>query len=104
LGHGAIVSGAMREVRDLAESAGIPVALTLLGLGALPASHPLNLGMMGMHGEAWVNHTIQEADLLIALGMRFRRPRHRQPENLCMQCQEDSCRDRSGGNQQKRKG
>src|SRR5271165_2642336 len=71
LGHGAIVSGAMREVRDFAERAGIPVALTLLGLGAFPASHPLNLGMMGMHGEAWVNHTIQEADLLIALGMRF---------------------------------
>ncbi len=71
LGHGAIVSGATREVRDLAERAGIPVALTLLGLGALPASHPFNLGMMGMHGEAWVNHTIQEADLLIALGMRF---------------------------------
>jgi acetolactate synthase I/II/III large subunit len=71
LGHGAIVSGAMREVRDLVERSGIPVALTLLGLGALPASHPLNLGMMGMHGEAWVNHTIQEADLLIALGMRF---------------------------------
>jgi acetolactate synthase-1/2/3 large subunit len=47
------------------------VALTLLGLGAFPASHPLNLGMMGMHGEAWVNHAIQEADLLIACGMRF---------------------------------
>jgi len=47
------------------------VALTLLGLGAFPASHPLNLGMMGMHGESWVNHTIQEADLLLALGMRF---------------------------------
>ena len=61
----------MREVRDFAERAGIPVALTLLGLGALPASHPLNLGMMGMHGEAWVNHTIQEADLLMAFGMRF---------------------------------
>jgi acetolactate synthase-1/2/3 large subunit len=71
LGHGAIVSGAMPEVRDLIERTGIPVALTLLGLGALPASHPMNLGMMGMHGEAWVNHTIQEADLLIALGMRF---------------------------------
>jgi acetolactate synthase-1/2/3 large subunit len=70
-GHGILLSGAMREVRDLAERAGIPVALTLLGLGAFPASHPLNLGMMGMHGEAWVNHTIQEADLLIALGMRF---------------------------------
>ena len=70
-GHGVIISGAMREVRDFAERAGIPVALTLLGLGALPASHPLNLGMMGMHGEAWVNHTIQEADLLLAFGMRF---------------------------------
>jgi acetolactate synthase-1/2/3 large subunit len=70
-GHGIIVSGAMREVRDFAERTGIPVALTLLGLGALPASHPLNLGMMGMHGEAWVNHTIQEADLLLAFGMRF---------------------------------
>src|SRR4249920_470107 len=70
-GHGIIISGAMAEVREFAEKAGIPVALTLLGLGAFPASHPLNLGMMGMHGEAWVNHTIQEADLLIALGMRF---------------------------------
>jgi acetolactate synthase I/II/III large subunit len=70
-GHGIIISGAMREVRDFAERAGIPVALTLLGLGAFPASHPLNLGMMGMHGEAWVNHMIQEADLLLAFGMRF---------------------------------
>ena len=70
-GHGIIISGAMNEVREFAERAGIPVALTLLGLGAFPASHPLNLGMMGMHGEAWVNHTIQEADLLLAFGMRF---------------------------------
>src|SRR5712672_2367390 len=70
-GHGIIISGAMREVRDFAERTGIPVAMTLLGLGAFPASHPLNLGMMGMHGEAWVNHAIQDADLLIALGMRF---------------------------------
>ncbi len=70
-GHGILVSGAMQEARELAERTGIPVAMTLLGLGALPASHPLNLGMMGMHGEAWVNHTIQDADLLIAVGMRF---------------------------------
>ena len=70
-GHGILLSGAMAEVRELADRTGIPVTLTLLGLGALPASHPLNLGMMGMHGEAWVNHTIQDADLLIALGMRF---------------------------------
>jgi len=70
-GHGIIESGAMEQVRTLTERAQIPVALTLLGLGAFPASHPLNLGMMGMHGEAWVNHAIQDADLLIACGMRF---------------------------------
>src|SRR5664280_96569 len=70
-GHGIIESGAMEQVRTLAERAQIPVALTLLGLGAFPASHALNMGMMGMHGEAWVNHAIQEADLLIACGMRF---------------------------------
>ncbi len=70
-GHGVIESGAMEQIRTLAERAQIPVALTLLGLGGFPASHPLNLGMMGMHGEAWVNHAIQEADLLIACGMRF---------------------------------
>jgi acetolactate synthase I/II/III large subunit len=48
-----------------------PIAMTLLGIGGIPASHPLNLGMMGMHGEAWVNTAIQEADLLLAFGMRF---------------------------------
>jgi len=70
-GHGIFKSGAMNELRALAELAQVPVAMTLLGLGTLPADHPLNLGMMGMHGEAWVNDAIQEADLLIALGMRF---------------------------------
>jgi acetolactate synthase-1/2/3 large subunit len=70
-GHGIILSGAMEEVRTFAEKANIPVGLTLLGLGAFPASHPLSLGMMGMHGEAWLNTTIQEADLLLAFGMRF---------------------------------
>jgi acetolactate synthase-1/2/3 large subunit len=70
-GHGIILSGAMDEVRAFAEKANIPVGLTLLGLGAFPASHPLSLGMMGMHGEAWLNTTIQEADLLLAFGMRF---------------------------------
>src|SRR6516162_1593382 len=70
-GHGVTYSGAMEQVRTLAERAQIPVALTLLGLGSFPASHPLNLGMMGMHGESWVNNAIQEADLLIACGMRF---------------------------------
>ena len=70
-GHGVSESGAMEQVQTLAERAQIPVALTLLGLGAFPASHRLNLGMMGMHGEAWVNNAIQDADLLIACGMRF---------------------------------
>jgi acetolactate synthase-1/2/3 large subunit len=70
-GHGVLISGAMHALRNFAEKSGIPVALTLLGLGAFPASHPLNLGMMGMHGEAWVNKAIQEADLLLAFGMRF---------------------------------
>jgi acetolactate synthase-1/2/3 large subunit len=70
-GHGIEVSGAGSEVHAFAEKACIPMAMTLLGLGALPASHFLNLGMMGMHGEAWVNTTIQEADLLLAFGMRF---------------------------------
>ncbi len=70
-GHGIIHSGAMEQVRTLAERAQIPVACTLLGLGSFPASHELNLGMMGMHGESWVNNSIQEADLLIACGMRF---------------------------------
>ncbi len=70
-GHGVLMSGAMTELQDFVDKAQIPVALTLLGLGGIPARHPLNLGMMGMHGEAWVNTAIQEADLLIALGMRF---------------------------------
>ena len=70
-GHGITMSGAMSEVRELAERAQIPVALTLLGKGAMPEDHPLVIGMMGMHGEASSNLAIQEADLLIALGMRF---------------------------------
>jgi len=70
-GHGVMQSGAERELLAFAERAHIPIAVTLLGIGGVPASHPLNLGMMGMHGEAWVNHAIQQSDLLIALGMRF---------------------------------
>jgi acetolactate synthase-1/2/3 large subunit len=70
-GHGVSESGAMEQLHTLAERTQIPVALTLLGLGSFPASHPLNLGMMGMHGESWVNDAIQNADLLIACGMRF---------------------------------
>ena len=70
-GHGVMESNAMDQVRTLAERLQIPVASTLLGLGGFPASHELSLGMMGMHGEAWVNQAIQQSDLLIACGMRF---------------------------------
>jgi acetolactate synthase I/II/III large subunit len=70
-GHGIVKAGATDLLSRFVERSGIPVAQTLLGLGGFPATHPLSLGMMGMHGEAWVNHAIQEADLLIALGMRF---------------------------------
>lgn len=70
-GHGVLISGAMDEMREFAEKTNTPVACTLLGLGSMPASHPLNLGMMGMHGEAYCNMAIQRSDLLIALGMRF---------------------------------
>ena len=70
-GHGIMVSGAMRVFDKFVHAGNLPVAMTLLGIGSFPASDPLNLGMMGMHGEAWVNHAIQEADLLIAVGMRF---------------------------------
>jgi acetolactate synthase I/II/III large subunit len=70
-GHGIILGGAGSVLQAFAEKTQIPVAMTLLGIGCFPASHPLNLGMMGMHGEAWVNTAIQESDLLIALGMRF---------------------------------
>ncbi len=70
-GHGITRAEAGKELMDLVEKTQIPVASTLLGLGGFPASHPRALGMMGMHGEAWVNKAIQEADLIIAIGMRF---------------------------------
>ncbi len=70
-GHGVMMSGAMKVLLEFVEITQIPVTTTLLGIGGMPASHPLNLGMMGMHGEAWVNNAIQESDLLLAFGMRF---------------------------------
>jgi acetolactate synthase-1/2/3 large subunit len=70
-GRGIMLSGAMRAFEQFVRTSHIPVAMTLLGIGCFPATDPMNLGMMGMHGEAWVNTAIQEADLLIAVGMRF---------------------------------
>jgi acetolactate synthase I/II/III large subunit len=70
-GHGILCSGASRLLLSFAERGNIPVATTLLGIGAFPGTHRLNLGMIGMHGEAFANEAVQEADLVIALGMRF---------------------------------
>ena len=70
-GHGIIISGAFDEVRELAEKAQIPVITTLLGISSFPDDHVLCVGMPGMHGMAYASLAIEEADLLIALGMRF---------------------------------
>jgi acetolactate synthase I/II/III large subunit len=70
-GHGVLISNAVEELAQYALKTHTPVANTLLGLGSFPASHPLSLGMMGMHGEAFCNNAIQQADLLLAFGMRF---------------------------------
>jgi len=70
-GQGVLMSNAMEKLELFASKTQTPVAMTLLGLGSLPTSHPLSLGMMGMHGEAFCNQAIQEADLLLAFGMRF---------------------------------
>lgn len=70
-GHGITLSGAEQEVLEFAEKHNIPVTLTLLGIGSFPAEHPLCLGMMGMHGGVCANEAIQNADLLLAMGMRF---------------------------------
>ena len=70
-GQGVIASGATAELLKFVDRTNIPLSTTLLGIGGFPASHQLNLGMMGMHGESWVNSAIQQADLLLAFGMRF---------------------------------
>ena len=70
-GHGVILAGAYEELRQLAERTGMPVITTLLGISAFPESHPLHLGMPGMHGEVHVNRAIQEADLIVGVGLRF---------------------------------
>ncbi|MCI0840091.1 MAG: biosynthetic-type acetolactate synthase large subunit [Chloroflexi bacterium] len=70
-GHGVIISRAYEELLKLAETANIPVITTLLGISGFPGTHPLYLGMPGMHGMYWNNRAINEADLLIGLGVRF---------------------------------
>ena len=70
-GGGVIRAGAQALARELAERAAIPVTTTLMALGLLRRDHPLNLGMLGMHGARYTNHAIDSADLLIAIGARF---------------------------------
>ena len=70
-GHGLLISHAYKEMQQLAEKAQIPVITTLLGISSLPTDHYLNVGFPGMHGQAYSSLTIDKADLLIALGMRF---------------------------------
>ncbi len=70
-GHGVLASGASQELQQFAEATGIPVITTLLGLSGFPSGHPLNLGMLGMHGMYWANIAVDEADLIVGLGMRF---------------------------------
>jgi acetolactate synthase-1/2/3 large subunit len=71
VGGGAITAGANEEIRLLAEKLNLPTTCTLMGLGAFPASHPLSLGMLGMHGGYWTNMAVNNSDLLISIGARF---------------------------------
>ncbi|MFA6357759.1 MAG: biosynthetic-type acetolactate synthase large subunit [Candidatus Omnitrophota bacterium] len=71
IGGGVIISGAAPEVMELAERTGCPVTWTLMGIGGFPSRHKQSLGMLGMHGTAYANHSIMESDLIIALGARF---------------------------------
>jgi acetolactate synthase-1/2/3 large subunit len=71
VGGGIISSNASKELALLAEKLGIPVTMTLMGLGSFPGNHPLSLGMLGMHGTYWANMAVMESDLLIAIGSRF---------------------------------
>jgi acetolactate synthase I/II/III large subunit len=70
-GHGVLLADATGELRAFAERTGIPVITTLLGISGFPERHPLHLGMPGMHGEVHVNRAIQQADLILGLGLRF---------------------------------
>lgn len=70
-GGGVIISNASKELIKLAETTNIPVTTTLLGLGSFPGTHPLSLGMLGMHGTRYANYAVTECDLLIGIGARF---------------------------------
>ncbi len=70
-GHGIQIAGASDVFRSFVEKTGIPVASTIHGLGSMPASHPLSVGLLGMHGNYGPNLLTNESDLIIAIGMRY---------------------------------
>lgn len=70
-GHGVTIAKAEAELVKFAEKAGIPVGCTMLGLSTIPTDHPLNMGMLGMHGNLAPNINTNKADVIIAIGMRF---------------------------------
>lgn len=71
VGGGVVLSEASKELTEIVRKTNIPVTTTMMGLGTFPEDDPLSLGMLGMHGTAYANHAVQEADLIIAVGARF---------------------------------
>lgn len=84
VGHGAVISGAEKEVKKLAESLQIPVTNTLLGKGCFPEDHELSLGMLGMHGTAYANKAVVDCDLIMSIGSRWDDRIIGKPEVFCM--------------------
>ena len=82
-GHGAVLSGAEKVLREIAEKQSIPVVSTLLGKGAFPENHPLSLGMAGMHGTAYANKALTEADLVVSVGSRWDDRIAGDPKSFC---------------------
>jgi acetolactate synthase-1/2/3 large subunit len=82
-GQGAMISRADKELRYLAETLNAPVTTTLLGKGVFPETHPLSLGMLGMHGTAYANKAMMECDLLINIGSRFDDRIIGRPDKFC---------------------
>ena len=83
VGHGAVISGAGAELRTLAETMRIPVTNTLLGKGAFPETHPLSMGMLGMHGTAYANKAVTDCDLIMSVGSRWDDRITGTPETFC---------------------
>ncbi len=83
VGHGAMISGAEKEVAEIVKKMNIPVVNTLLGKGVFPETHPLNLGMPGMHGTAYANKALISSDLIISVGARWDDRIAGKPDNFC---------------------